>query len=163
MHSKIPTLNSPLFYQPPTCHRDVYDEDPSAAQVRTPKLGAGDPCPKAETHAMLYAQKDKDPLKRDKHLPLISTTGPGIWAFRHKLDWLGRILGVEIRRHDVAQLLELDRLGEIRVEAGLFAFLPHVIEDVRGERDDGNVRIVVPLLPCSDVHACLITVFIGHH
>lgn len=69
---------------------------------------------------------------------------------------------VEELDHDEAELLEVDGLGDVAVEAGLDALRVDVAENVGGEGDYGHVWVAVRALPPPDLLARLVAVFVGH-
>jgi hypothetical protein len=76
--------------------------------------------------------------------------------------WFARVGWVHERHQHRAEFLEIDRLGEVAVEAGVDTFLVHVAEDVGRECDDGLVRLFGALLPPAELFARLVSVFVRH-
>jgi hypothetical protein len=80
----------------------------------------------------------------------------------HKFGLFRRVGRVQEFRHDEAELLELDGLRHVRVEAGFDALRVHVAEDVGGKRDYWDTAVSVFLFPTADFFAGLVAVFIRH-
>ena len=73
-----------------------------------------------------------------------------------------RIVGIEEVDHDGFELLELDGLGDVRVEADFGALGVDVAEDVGRQSDHGSRWIRVLPFPFADFAAGLVAVFVGH-
>ena len=76
-----------------------------------------------------------------------------------RLRGIGRI---HERHKHCAELLEIDGLGEVAVEAGVDALLVDVAQDVGGERDDWLVGLLGTLFPSAQLFARLVAVFVRH-
>ena len=79
----------------------------------------------------------------------------------HELDRLFRVT-VQVLDQDIAQFSEHNRLGDIRVEAGVHTLLVNVSEDIGRERYDRHVRELVLTLPASNFATSGITVLDRH-
>lgn len=75
---------------------------------------------------------------------------------------LARVRRVHERHEHGAELLEIDRLGDVAVETRVDALLVDIAEDVGGERDYRLVLLAGALLPAPDFLAGLVAVFVGH-
>lgn len=93
--------------------------------------------------------------KRSGALPLPS-------LLTHECMRLRRIRRVHKRHEHSAELLEIDGLGEVTVEAGVDALLVDVAEDVCREGDDGLVGLLGAFFPPAQLLAGLVAVFVGH-
>jgi len=76
--------------------------------------------------------------------------------------WFARVGWVHKRHQHRAEFLEIDRLGEVAIKAGVDTLLVDVAEDVGRECDDGLVRLLGALLPPAKLFACLVSVFVRH-
>lgn len=73
-----------------------------------------------------------------------------------------RVGRVHERHEHRAELLEVDGLGDVAIEARLDALMVDVTEDVGRESDDGLVLFLIAFLPTSDLLARLVAVLIWH-
>jgi hypothetical protein len=80
----------------------------------------------------------------------------------HESMWFARVGRVHERHQHRAEFLEIDRLGEVAIEASVDAFLVDVTEDVGRKRNDGLVRLFGSLLPPAELFAGLVSVFVWH-
>jgi len=76
--------------------------------------------------------------------------------------WFARVRRVHERHQHRAEFLEINRLGEVAIEAGVYTLLVHVAEDVGRECDDRLVRLLGALLPPAELFACLISILVRH-
>ena len=80
----------------------------------------------------------------------------------HELDRLVWILGIQVLQHDHAEFFEIDRLGDIGVEASRSTLVVDIAQDVGRKSDDWHDFVLVLLLPPADLPAGLIAVFVRH-
>lgn len=80
----------------------------------------------------------------------------------HESVWLSRIGRVHESHEHGAELLKIDRLGEVAVETRIDTFLVDVAEDVGRKGDDGLMGLLDAFLPAADFFACLVAVFVRH-
>ena len=80
----------------------------------------------------------------------------------HTLTEPRRARRIQQPTHRLAQILKVNRLGDVVVEAGLQALVEDVGHDVGGEGDDGHARVGVGGFPGADLAAGLVAVFAGH-
>jgi hypothetical protein len=80
----------------------------------------------------------------------------------HESMWFARIRRVHERHQHRAEFLEIDRLGEVAIEASVDTLLVDVAEDVGRKRDDRLVRLFGALLPPAELFAGLVSIFVRH-
>jgi len=80
----------------------------------------------------------------------------------HEFRRLGLIRRIQELGHDQGELFEVDRLGNIRVEARFYALGVDIAKHVGRESNDGDPLVSVLLLPAADLFAGLVAVFVGH-
>lgn len=82
--------------------------------------------------------------------------------FAHESMRFARIRRVHECHEYSAELLEVDGLGDVAIEACVDALLVNVAKNVGGESDDRLVLFLVALLPSSNLLARLIAVLVWH-
>ena len=87
---------------------------------------------------------------------------PPLTLHLHERQRSIRIRGIEQIDHDALELLELDRLRDVGIEADVGALGVYVAEHVGRQRDHGDGPVRVGALPYADLATGLVAVFVGH-
>jgi len=80
----------------------------------------------------------------------------------HERMWFARVRRVHERHQHRAEFFEIDRLGEVAIEAGVNTLLVDISEDVGRERNDGLMRLFGALLPPAELFAGLVAILVRH-
>lgn len=87
--------------------------------------------------------------------------GPRLFRF-HEFGRFGGVSRIQELCHHERELFELNRLCDVRVEAGPDALFVDVAKDVRRKSNDRVATVPVFLFPSPNFLAGLVTIFIWH-